>query len=97
MSDNQIPEEHMNDPKYGYVVNGMFLLSKWIRENTPQQDHKYQVGDVVILTFECEVIAQHRDCDGSPLYELSTVGGGWPGNLLCLADDPNEQEGVDRE
>jgi hypothetical protein len=69
MSGRQIPEEHMTDPKYGYVVGGMFLLSKWLRENEPQIP-KYKIGDMVELTIEGEITAVYQDCDGTPLYEI---------------------------
>jgi hypothetical protein len=96
-----IPEEHKTDPKYGYVVGGMFLLSKWIRENTPTKQHKYKVGDIVSITVECEVLKLAYDCDGTPLYTLESVGGGWSENALkvitcafckqpCFSDDFNQ-------
>jgi hypothetical protein len=65
----KIPKEHMEDPTYGYMVEGMFLLSKWLRENEPQEP-QYKVGDEVMLTIKGEITDVYMDCDGTPLYEI---------------------------
>ena len=77
MSDQQIPQEHMEDPKYGYVINGGFLLSKWVRENVPHPEPKYKVGDLVELRMEGEITRVYRDCDGTPLYDIDGVVSGY--------------------
>jgi len=86
-----IPKEHMEDPKYGYVINGMFLLSKWIRENEPPQEPKYKVGDEVEVTMEGEITAVYQDCDGTPLYEIDNNLAGFSEGSIRKIED--EQEG----
>lgn len=86
MSENyNIPKEHMTDPRYGYVLNGGFLLSKWVRENVTPSEHVFKVGDVVTVSITTEIEALQRDVDGSALYKLSKLGGGWNADNIRLA------------
>lgn len=82
--DYEIPEEDLNNPRYH--VGGVFLLSKWIREHV-HQEHKFKVGDTVVITITTEVKALQRDCDGTPLYKLEGIGGGWSEVNMRLASD----------
>jgi hypothetical protein len=92
-----IPKEHMEDPKYGYVIDGMFLLSKWLRENEPQEP-KYKVGDLVELTIEGEITKVYKDCDGTPLYEVNgNIRGYSESSITALAPSPTELLAMPKE
>lgn len=77
--DNEQPSIRisMDDPRYRIEGTDWINFSKWSRENIPKGDHAFKVGDVVTLTVTVEVLSLQRDCDGTPLYELSRVGSGW--------------------
>ena len=69
----QIPIDH---PRYQIAELNAVNWSKWVRENTPQQNHKYKVGDVVVIVKVVEITKAYRDCDGTPLYQFDGDGGG---------------------
>ena len=76
--DYRIPTEHMTDPSFGYIVGGIFILTKWVRENVKPAEPKFKVGDIVTLVIsDCQIISIHRDCDGTPLYKLDCPDGLW--------------------
>jgi hypothetical protein len=88
-----IPREHLEDPKHGYLIGNVFLLSKWRRENEPQTP-KYKIGDVVELRIEVEVTGIYSDCDGTPLYEFDNGIRGYSGHSIYPIDNGGEQDGA---
>ena len=87
MSDDKKPFDH-KDYRIG---DDWFNLSKWLRENTQRQDHEFQVGDTIVITITTEVISLQRDCDGTPLYRLHNIGGGWNGDDMRIATEEEKK------
>lgn len=86
---NEQPKDKLpfDDPRYLIPGTNMFNLSKWTRENEPQADHQFTVGDVVVLTVVTEVTKLTRDVDGTPLYRLSVAEGLWSEGDIRKATD----------
>lgn len=85
MSDK--PKLPMDDPRYKIPGTNMINFSKWSRENEEHPDHKFAVGDIVVLTITVEISELIRDCDGTPLYRFGDIRGNWSEESLRAATD----------
>ena len=90
MKDDFDNPEYLIDTPSGKVFN----LSKWVRENTPQAEHKFKEGDIVALTIITQVEKLTRDVDGTPLYVLEGRGGGWSEESMRLATDEEKKDNL---
>lgn len=98
----------LGEIKMRFVVFGDIVESngKTIRQNNLEKEHKFKIGDLVEACTSkfhgngsSEIIKGHffivdlgRDCDGTPLYSLSTTPRDQWANvkITVLHDDPNK-------
>ena len=55
---------------------------KTFREENNELKHTMVVGQRVIVSIETEITSLDRDCDGTPLYRLDGLGGGYSEDSL---------------
>lgn len=82
----------ISDPRYRIPgIPNSVNFAQWTRENEPAEPPKHAIGDVVVFTFVTTVSAINQDCDGTPLYKLGVIGGGWSSDNVRAATDEEKR------